>query len=868
MEDLLMAKDILLIDGNSMLFRAYHATAYRGNFMTTSNGVPTNAVFGFANMINKAIATLDPEHVLVAWDAGKPTFRHEQFEAYKGTRKEIDEELKVQFPMAREFLDAYHIYRYEQEGVEADDIIGSLAKQYPNHKVHILSSDKDLLQLIDDTTDVLLMKKGITDMQLVNAKELYEMMQLTPMQIIDFKGLSGDSADNIPGVKGVGEKTAIKLLSDYQSVEGVYEHIDEIKGKLKEKLENDKEQAFMSKHLATIKIDCVFDFQLDDFLFAPDYEALNEFYNKYEMHSLAKRNVVKKEERTYLNVEKIKQLPTSMWEEDMVLVLDYDNESYYETTLYGMMLRTKNHVYYMDKEDMLVDDGIQAYLQNDMRKIVYDAKQMYHLLNRYGFVFKPFYLDLMIGCFCIDNGIVSYDKLLSKYHCFEEIKKVDVYGKSGKPKMADEEDRFKYLSQQIAVLFEIKDKVIAEIEDKQLAYVVYEMEMPLAHILYEMEKEGVTTDINVLNEIAETTLAIIQDLEKQIYAVANREFNINSPKQLAEVLFDELGLKANKKRSTAVDVLEKLMDAHPIVPLLMQQRKYQKIYSTYAEGLKKYVRKDGKIHTIFNQCLAQTGRLSSSEPNLQNISVRDEEAKQIRRAFVASEGCELFTVDYSQIELRMLAHMANEEKMIEAFMQHLDIHTKTAMEVYGVSAEEITPAMRREAKVVNFGIVYGQSEFGLSQELNISRNDAKEFMDKYFASYPRIKTFMEETIASCKENGYVSTIFHRRRNIPEINDANYMTREFGKRAAMNAPIQGSAADLIKLAMIKVNQLLKENNLRSKMILQVHDELIFDVYVEEKEVLEKVVKEGMEHVCELKVPLLADGSFGKNYYEVK
>ena len=863
-----MAKDILLIDGNSMLFRAYHATAYRGNFMATSNGIPTNAVFGFANMINKAISLLEPKHVLVAWDTGKPTFRHEQFEAYKGTRKEVDEQLKVQFSMVREFLDAYNIYRYEQEGVEADDIIGSLAKQYPDHKIHILSSDKDLLQLIDNTTDVLLMKKGISEMQIVDEKELFEMMQLTPQQIIDFKGLSGDSADNIPGVKGIGEKTAVKLLNEYNSVEGVYKHIDEIKGKMKEKLENDKEQAFMSKQLATIKVDCEFPFKLDDFLFQPNFETLNDFYNKFEMHSLAKRNVVKKEERKFLPVEKITRFIPSMIEEDMIVVLDYDNESYYETTLYGIMLRNSEHMYYMDKEDMLMDTGIQSYLLSDTRKIVYDSKQMYHILDRYGFAFAPFYFDLMIGCFCIDNGIVSYDKLLSKYHYLEDIKKVDVYGKSGKPKMADEVERFAYVSQQAEMLFEIKDKVLSEIKQKDLTYVVFEMEMPLAHILFMMEKNGVCIDMNVLNEIATSTLATIKQLEKDIFIAANREFNVNSPKQLAEVLFDELGLKANKKRSTAVDVLEKLIDVHPIVPLLIQQRKYQKIYSTYAEGLKKFVFKDGKIHTIFNQCLAQTGRLSSSEPNLQNISVRDAEAKQIRRAFIASEGCELYTVDYSQIELRMLAHMAQEEKMIDAFMHHMDIHTKTAMEIYGVKAEDITPAMRREAKVVNFGIVYGQTEFGLSQELGISRNDAKEFMDRYFASYPQIKTFMEQTIESCKENGYVSTIFHRRRNIPEINDANYMTREFGKRAAMNAPIQGSAADLIKLAMIKVDRLMKENNLRSKMILQVHDELIFDVYLDEKEKLEKLVKEGMEHVCELKVPLIADGSFGKNYYEVK
>ncbi|NCC55274.1 MAG: DNA polymerase I, partial [Erysipelotrichia bacterium] len=752
-----MAKDILLIDGNSMLFRAYHATAYRGNFMSTSNGVPTNAVFGFANMINKAIQLLQPEHVLVAWDTGKPTFRHVHFKEYKGTRKEVDEELKVQFPMAREFLDAYHIYRYEEEGIEADDIIGSLAKSYPDYQVHILSSDKDLLQLIDDTTDVLLMKKGISDMQVVDANALYEMMQLTPLQIIDFKGLSGDASDNIPGVKGVGEKTAIKLLSDYQSVEGVYENIEKIKGKLKEKLENDKEVAILSKQLATIKTDCTFPFSLDDFKFTPDYEQLNAFYLKYEMHSLASK-VKKVEKKEDAVVEIITKLTPEMIEEDMCVSLDYDNEAYYETTLFGILLHGKKHIYYMYKEDMLMDKGIQDYLNSDISKFAYDVKLIYHLLDRYGFTFKQFTFDLMIACFISDNSANSYERFIEKFHYFEEKKKYDIYGKIGKPKLIDEQEKLTYLGNQIHMFYESKAVLMKEIETKDLSYILNEVEMPLAYILFKMEKQGVSTSIEVLNEIADHTLAMIKQLEKEIYALAGHEFNINSPKQLAEVLFDELSLKANKKRSTAVDVLEKLYHAHPVIPLLMDQRKYQKIYSTYAEGLKKYIQEDGKIHTIFNQCLTQTGRLSSSEPNLQNISVKDEEAKQVRKAFVASAGCLLYTVDYSQIELRMLAHMAQEEKMIEAFNQGLDIHTKTAMEIYGCDADEITKTMRREAKVVNFGIVYGQSEFGLSQELNITRNDAKEFMNRYFNSYPRIKTYMEDTIAKCKEQGNVKTL--------------------------------------------------------------------------------------------------------------
>lgn len=863
-----MAKDILLIDGNSMLFRAYHATAYRGNFMSTSNGVPTNAVFGFANMINKAIAQLNPDHVMVAWDAGKPTFRHQEYEAYKGTRKEIDEELKVQFPIAREFLDAYHIFRYEEEGIEADDIIGSLAKRYPQYQVHILSSDKDLLQLIDDTTDVLLMKKGITDMQLVNAQVLMEMMSLQPLQIIDFKGLSGDSSDNIPGVKGIGEKTATKLLNEYGSLEQVYEHLSEIKGKLKEKLEADKAMAFLSKQLATIKTDCQFEFDLNDFCFAPNYETLNQFFRKYEMNSLVKQDLNVRQERKHVVLEEVSCLKESMIEENMCITLDYDNEPYYDATLYGIVLHGKEHIYYMSKDNMLMDEGLQKYLNSDIAKFGYDVKQMYHLLDRYGFSFHPFTFDLMIASFLCDNTLISYEKWLDKYHYYEEKKKSDIYGKSGKPILIDETAKKEFLAFQSQMFYETKDSIMNEIEEKDLMFILNEMEMPLSYLLFQMEKEGVMIDASVLDEIAQSTLTIIKKLEEQIYQLAGHEFNVNSPKQLAEVLFDELKLKSNKKRSTAVDVLEKLQNVHPIIPLLMSQRKYQKIYSTYAEGLKKYVRSDGKIHTIFNQCLTQTGRLSSSEPNLQNISVRDEEAKQIRKAFIASPGHLMYTVDYSQIELRMLAHMAEEDKMIEAFHQGFDIHTKTAMDIYGVKKEEVTSAMRREAKVVNFGIVYGQTEFGLSQELGITRNEAKEFMERYFDSYPKIKSFMEKTIVFCKENGYVTTIFNRRRMIPEINDKNYMTREFGKRAAMNAPIQGSAADLIKLAMIKVDRLMKEHHLKSKMILQVHDELIFDVVIEEQEILEEIVKKGMEHVCELKVPLKADGGFGKDYYTIK
>lgn len=862
-----MANDILLIDGNSMLFRAYHATAYRGNFMTTSSGVPTNAIYGFANMINKALQLLDPEYVMVAWDVGKPTFRHEQFKEYKGTRKEVDQELKIQFPIAREFLDAYSIFRYEEEGLEADDIIGSLAKQYPQHKIHILSSDKDLLQLIDDTTDVLLMKKGISEMQLTDAKVLYEMMELTPQQIIDFKGLSGDSSDNIPGVRGIGEKTAIKLLHEYESVEGVYEHIDELKGKQKEKLLADKEIALMSKQLATIKIDCDFDFDLKALKFKKNINSLNDFFRKYEMNSLLSKedNQPQKEWKQAQIISSFNELEV---EDDMCILLDYDNENYYSSSLYGMIIQNSKGIYYLRKENMLLDDKLHEYLQSDLKKFSYDVKTMYHVLNRYGFAFKPFYLDLMIACFTCDNSITNYERFLHKFQHQESYSKVEVYGKSGKSISIDEEMKLTYLSEQAQILSDVKVELLDEIKEKELEYVLDEIEMPISFILYKMEREGITTSVEILNEIGDKTQEIIKICEKEIFSLVGHEFNVQSPKQLAQVLFDELGLKANRKRSTAIDVLEKLMDAHPIIPVLVKHRKYQKIFNTYAEGLKKHILKDGKIHTVFNQCLTQTGRLSSSEPNLQNISARDEDAKQVRKAFTAEKGHLLYSADYSQIELRVLAHMAHEEKMIDAFNKGLDIHTKTAMEVFGVNAEEVNASMRREAKVVNFGMVYGQSDFGLSEELKISRKEAHEFIERYFMSYPKIRSFMDETIEFCKNHGYVTTIFARRRYIPEMNDSNFMTREFGKRAAMNAPIQGSAADLIKLAMIKVDKLLSENNLQSKMILQIHDELVFDVKENEKDILQGLVKEAMEDVYELKVPLLVDGGFAINYYEVK
>ena len=860
-------KKLLLIDGNSMLFRAYYATVY-GRMMKTSNGVPTNAVYGFITMINKALSMVEPDAVLVAWDAGKPTFRHETYTEYKGTRKELDQELIVQFPIAREFLDAYGMKRYECEGIEADDIIGSMAKKYPDVEIHILSSDRDLLQLIDPTTDVYLMKKGITEMEVMDEAKLKEAMGIVPSQIIDLKALMGDTADNIPGVKGIGEKTALKLLSEYETVDNVYAHIDEIKGKLREKLETDKEKAFLSKYLATIKVDAEIPLPFEAMLLQEPKEELHDFFVKYEMKSFVKDTMDTREVKKEGSRSVVKQISSKLLQDEALVYANVDNESYYDAVLYGFAVSLKDQTEYIELQDALTDTRFLAWLKEENGKAVYDAKNFYHALHKNGIEFADVKFDVMIAAFLVDGTLSDYDKLAEKYQFDRSLLKDDVFGKKGKGKLVDLDEAARYAMLQADHLQDLVSELDASLKEMEMKELFDTIEMPLTHVLYAMEKEGVVTSLSTLDEIARATSDKIDTLSAQIYEMAGMEFNINSPKQLAQILYDELGLKAGKKRSTAADVLEKLAKQHPIIPLLLEHRKYQKIYSTYAVGLSKHVLKDGKIHTIFNQIQTQTGRLSSSEPNLQNISVRDEEGKEIRKAFVASEGHVLLSADYSQIELRMLAHMADEEVMIDAFNHGIDIHTKTAMQIFDVDHDSVDANMRRSAKTVNFGIVYGQSDFGLSEQLGISRKEAHAFIDKYFASYPNIKSFMDSTIQFCEENGYVKTLFNRRRYIKEISDKNYMMREFGKRAAMNAPIQGSAADLIKLAMIHIFERMRREQVKSRMILQIHDELIFDVWEDELEQMKSIVEEGMQQAMTLRVPLIAEANIGKSWYEAK
>lgn len=857
-------KKLLLLDGNSMLFRAYYATLYTHR-MTTSNGIPTNAVYGFVMMLNKAIDIIEPDEILVAWDAGKPTFRHKQFSAYKGTRKPLDEELIVQFPIVREYLDAAGIKRYEQEGYEADDIIGSMAKCCKDVQTTILTSDRDLLQLIDATTHVLLMKKGLSEMDLMDEQNLLDTYGITPSQVIEMKGLMGDTADNIPGVQGVGEKTALRLLNQYSTVENVYAHIDEVKGKLKEKLEKDKDNAFMSLELATIYTKMELPFELCDCEFSGIQEAVNGFYEKYEMRSLVNRTKQTKNEKWPLKeVDHFEMIQ----DEDVMIMPVCSQEPYLDQKLYGFMVPLDKTIYYISVENALEDANFKKLLEKK-KIITWDTKEMMHLLDRYGFKWNEFSDDLHIASFLLNSTATDSDALIEALHISLPESFHDV-SKKTKEEPAYSVTREKAICHSLTQqLFEKRSEIRSSLKSQNVISLYEDIEMPLAYVLFSMEKEGISIQESFLDEYGALLNQKLDELAQQIYGHAGMIFNINSPKQLANVLFDELNLSGGgKKRSTSADVLEKLCGKHPIIEDILEYRKIAKVLSTYIDGLKKHIRSDEKIHTCFNQTMTQTGRLSSSDPNLQNISIRDELGKEIRKAFVAQEGYHLLSADYSQIELRMLAHMANEDHMIRAFNEGLDIHTKTATLIFGCTPEEVDDQKRRIAKTVNFGIVYGQTEFGLSSQLHITRKEAGEFMQMYFDSYPKIHQYMNQLIDFCKENGYVETLFHRRREIPEINDKNFMTREFGKRAAMNAPIQGSAADLIKIAMLKMDKALKDANVQSKMLLQIHDELIFLVPDNELDLMQNLVKDTMENAMELKVPLKASISVGKSWYEAK
>ena len=866
-------EELILIDGNSLLFKAFYATSYTGNYMVNRNGIPTNGVYGFARMVEKIIST-NPKYVIVAFDYGKKTFRNELLDTYKATRKETPQELVPQFALAREYLTAHNITWYEIEGYEGDDIIGTLVDfgEKNNLKVSVYTGDKDANQLISPQTTIYRTVKGVTELDIYNEQTLLDKYGLKPDQFRDFLGLMGDSSDNIPGIKGVGEKTALKLLHQYGTIEGLQEHQDEIKGKMGEKIRAGMEDALMSKKVATILRDIPIDVDLEKATYQGcDYETLKSFYEKYDMNSLIKSMTTEAAPKKELKLEIVDHMP-EITKDSAVYPSIYDT-NYHRSIILGYGIYNDEQAYFISYENALKDESFLAYLKDDnKKKYGYDIKSAVIGSRWNGIEINGYTFDLSLASYVLEPAIKEELKYVCTHFDYEGVQyDEEVFGKGAKKHIPEDDILASHIVSKAKAIYELKDVVTKELKDKN-QYELYEnIELPVTRILGEMEFAGTEIDLDVLKEMDTAFDETIEKLANDIYRISGTTFNISSPKQLGQVLFEDLGLKGGKKTktgySTSQDVLEKIIDAHPVVPLVLEYRMLTKLSSTYLKGLQEQVFPDNKIHTIYKQTLTHTGRLSSVDPNLQNIPVRSEEGKLIRKAFVSHNGY-LVSFDYSQIELRILAHMAHVTNLIDAFNQGKDIHRHTAALVFGVKDEEVTPQMRSQAKAVNFGIIYGMSEFRLSKDIGMSISEARDFINKYFETYPEVKTYMDEVVETCKKQGYVSTLLNRKRYIPTINDKNFMVRQQAQRYAMNTPIQGTGADILKLAMIEVDKALKEKNLKSQMILQVHDELIFDVFEDELEEVMSLVKEKMENCIKMDVPLIVEGNYAKNWCELK
>lgn len=866
-------EELVLIDGNSLLFKAFYATSYTGNYMVNRNGIPTNGVYGFARMVEKIIST-NPKYVIVAFDYGKKTFRNELLDTYKATRKETPQELVPQFALAREYLTAHNITWYEVEGYEGDDIIGTLVDfgEKNNLKVSVYTGDKDANQLISPQTTIYRTVKGVTELDIYNEQTLLDKYGLKPDQFRDFLGLMGDSSDNIPGIKGVGEKTALKLLHQYGTIEGLQEHQDEIKGKMGEKIRAGMEDALMSKKVATILRDIPIDVDLEKAAYQGyDYETLKSFYEKYDMNSLIKSMTTEAAPKKELKLEIVDHMP-EITKDSAVYPSIYDT-NYHRSIILGYGVYNDEQAYFISYENALKDESFLAYLKDEnKKKYGYDIKSAVIGSRWNGIEINGYIFDLSLASYVLEPAIKEELKYVCTHFDYEGVQyDEEVFGKGAKKHIPEDDILASHIVSKAKAIYELKDVVTKELKDKN-QYELYEnIELPVTRILGEMEFAGTEIDLDVLKEMDTAFDETIEKLANDIYRISGTTFNISSPKQLGQVLFENLGLKGGKKTktgySTSQDVLEKIIDAHPVVPLVLEYRMLTKLSSTYLKGLQEQVFPDNKIHTIYKQTLTHTGRLSSVDPNLQNIPVRSEEGKLIRKAFVSHNGY-LVSFDYSQIELRILAHMAHVTNLIDAFNQGKDIHRHTAALVFGVKDEEVTPQMRSQAKAVNFGIIYGMSEFRLSKDIGMSISEARDFINKYFETYPEVKTYMDEVVETCKKQGYVSTLLNRKRYIPTINDKNFMVRQQAQRYAMNTPIQGTGADILKLAMIEVDKALKEKNLKSQMILQVHDELIFDVFEDELEEVMSLVKEKMENCIKMDVPLIVEGNYAKNWCELK
>lgn len=866
-------EELILIDGNSLLFKAFYATSYTGNYMVNRNGIPTNGVYGFARMVDKILDN-NPKYVIVAFDYGKKTFRNELLDTYKAQRKETPEELIPQFSLAREYLTAHNITWYEVEGFEGDDIIGTLVDfgEKNNLKVSVYTGDKDAFQLISPQTTIYRTVKGVTELDIYNEQTLLDKYGLKPDQIRDFLGLMGDTADNIPGIKGVGEKTALKLLHQYETIEGLEEHQNELKGKMGEKIRAGMEDALMSKKVATILRDVPLDVDLKKAEYEGyDYDTLKSFYETYDMNSLIKSMTIEAAPKKELKLEIVDHMP-EITKDSAVYVSIYDT-NYHRSIILGYGIYNDEQAYFISYENALKDESFLAYLKDETKKKYgYDIKSAVIGSRWNGVEINGYTFDLSLASYVLEPAIKEELKYVCTHFDYDGVMyDEEVFGKGAKKHIPDDALLAQHTVSKAKAIYELKDVVTKELKDKKQYELYEDIELPVTRILGEMEFAGTEIDLDVLKEMDEAFDETIEKLSNDIYRISGTTFNISSPKQLGQVLFEDLGLKGGKKTktgySTSQDVLEKIIDAHPVVPLVLEYRMLTKLSSTYLKGLQEQVFPDNKIHTIYKQTLTHTGRLSSVDPNLQNIPVRSEEGKLIRKAFVSHNGY-LVSFDYSQIELRILAHMAHVTNLIDAFNQGKDIHRHTAALVFGVKDEEVTPQMRSQAKAVNFGIIYGMSEFRLSKDIGMSIAEARTFINKYFETYPEVKTYMDEVVEVCKKQGYVSTLLNRKRYIPTINDKNFMVRQQAQRYAMNTPIQGTGADILKLAMIEVDKALKVHHLKSQMILQVHDELIFDVFEDELEEVMSLVKEKMENCIKMDVPLIVEGNYAKNWCELK
>lgn len=880
-----MSKTLMLIDGSSLIFRAFFALPN----LTNNDGVMTNGVYGFLTMYQNAFDKYNPDSVLVAFDRSSKTFRHEEFKDYKATRDKMPSELSYQFGILKDILDSMKVAYTDLDGFEADDIVGTYADmgQDAGYEVVIITGDRDYLQLVDEHITVYLTKKGISDMVEYNLSTIKEEYGLTPQQLIDVKGLQGDKSDNIPGVDGIGPKKAVGYIQKYGSIEGLYEHIDEISGKkTKQTLIDSESIAYMSKKIGTIVKNAPVEIALSDLqLTDPDYPTLKEKFSKYNFNKFLEKieghvdladtdrefEFAETDDYTDL-IDDIKK------NKEFAFKSLYNGENYIHSVIYKLAIKTANSKAYIIKADEnFITNFKEIFADKTIIKNSFDIKEDVVLLDKLGIDLALPYNDAMLMHYLIDPSRSSYDvKTLSQtYSDFEVINEVDLIGKGAKTKKYEDIDQDELNSYMASVLYTIensKEKLEEELKSYKMYDLYQDIEIKLSKVLASMEIAGFVTDINVLEKLKAEIDEVLKGLTSEIYELAGSEFNINSTKQLGEVLFKDLALPVIKKTktgfSTDASVLEKLRDEHLIIPKIEQYREMYKLRSTYIEGLESAIDEDGRIRSTFRQSIASTGRLSSTEPNLQNLPIRTEEGRKIRKAFKASPGKVLIDADYSQIELRILASLSEDENMIDAFINGVDIHTKTASEVFNRPLDEVSKVERYNAKAVNFGIIYGISDYGLSQNLNIPRPVAKDYIEGFFEGYPNVKKYMDNIIKQAREDGFTDTLFNRRRYIPEITSKNFNVRSFGERVALNTPIQGTAADIIKIAMIKTDENLKKANLDAQIILQIHDEIILESSIEDKEKAMEILRESMESAANLKVPLLVEIDTGESMYESK